>query len=90
MILNFYLRKHPSKGEMRPVERQNLAKVRHLLTTRGVRNAHKLDYHEAIQTLATLIAEECAGHRMREAGTGHRLTTAGIAGDKSSDGFSAS
>ena len=88
--LNFYLRKHYPKGEMRTVERQNLAKVRQLLTTRGVRNTHKLDYHEAIQTLAKRVAEECGGHRMRETATGHRLTTAGIAGDTSSDGFSAS
>ena len=86
--LNFYLRKHQPKGEMRTVERQNLAKVRHLLTARGVRNTHKLDYHEAIQTLAKRVAEECAGHRMRKAGTGHRLTTAGIAGDTRSERFS--
>ena len=90
MILNFYLRKHPSKGEVRPVERQNLAKVRVLLKKRGVPNSERMDYHEAIQTLATLIAEECGGHRMREAATEHRLTTAGIAGDTSSERFSAS
>ena len=86
--LNFYLRKHQPKGEMRAVDRQNLAKVRQLLTTRGVRNTHKLDYHEAIQTLARRVAEECAGHRMRETATGHRLTTAGIAGDTRSERFS--
>ena len=90
MILNFYLRKHQPKGEMRTVERQNLAKVRHLLTVRGVKNASKLDYHEAIQTLAKLVAKECGGHCMRKAATGHRLTTAGIAGDTSSERFSAS
>ena len=87
MILNFYLRKHPSKGEMRIVERQNLAKVRVLLKNRGVLNTSRLDYHEAIQTLAKLIAEECGGHCMRKAVTGHRLTTAGIAGDTSSERF---
>ena len=86
--LNFYLRKHHPKGEMRTVERQNLAKVRQLLTTRGVRNTHKLDYHEAIQTLAKRVAEECGGHCMRKAATGHRLTTAGIAGDTRSERFS--
>lgn len=84
MILNFYLRKHLSKGEMRTVERQNLANVRHLLTARGVKNASRLNYHEAIQTLAKRIAEECGGHCMRKAATGHRLNTAGIAGDTSS------
>ena len=89
MILNFYLRKHQPKGEMRTVERQNLAKVRHLLTARGVKNASKLDSHEAIQTLAKLVAKECGGHCMRKAATGHRLTTAGIAGDTSSERFSA-
>jgi hypothetical protein len=73
---------------MRTVERQNLAKVRHLLTARGVKNTSKLDYHEAIQTLARRVAEECGGHRMRETATGHRLTTAGIAGDTRSEPFS--
>ena len=58
MILNFYLRKHPPKGEMRTVERRNLAKVRVLLKKRGVPNAMKLDYHEAIQLLAKLVAAE--------------------------------
>ena len=83
MILNFYLRKHPSKGEMRTVEKENLAKVRALLKKRGVPPTRKLDYHEAIQTLAKLIAEECGGHCMRKAVTGHR--SAGIAGDTRSD-----
>ena len=83
MILNFYLRKHRHKGEMRAVERQNLAKVRHLLKARGVKNVSKLDYHEAIQALAKQIAEECGGHCMRKAVTGHRR--AGIAGDTRSD-----
>lgn len=87
MILNFYLRQHPSKGKMRSVERQNLAKVRHLLRARGVKNLSKLDYHEAIQMLAKRVAEECGGHCMRKAATGHRLTTAGIAGDTSSERF---
>ena len=73
---------------MRPVERQNLAKVRVLLKKRGVPNPERMDYHEAIQTLARRVAEECAGHRMRKAGTGHRLTTAGIAGDTCSERFS--
>ena len=86
--LNFYLRKHQPKGEMRAVDRQNLAKVRVLLEKRGVPNVSKLDYHAAIQTLARRVAEECAGHRMRKAGTGHRLTTAGIAGDTRSERFS--
>ena len=90
MILNFYLCKPQPIGGMRKVEWENLKKVRVLLKRRGVRNTGKLDYHEAIQTLAKRVAEECAGHRMRKAGTGHRLTTAGIAGDTSSDGFSAS
>ena len=58
MILNFYLRKYPSKGEMRTVEKDNLAKVRHLLTNKGVKNVFKLDYHEAIQALAKWIADE--------------------------------
>ena len=89
MILNFYLRKYPPKGEMRTVERHNLAKVRHLLIARGVKNVSKLDYHEAIQLLAKRIAaEECGGHCMRKAATGHR--SAGIAGDTSSDRFPAS
>ena len=88
MILNFYLRKHPPKGEMRTVERDNLAKVRVLLKKRGVPNASRVDYHEAIQALAKRIAEECGGHRMRKAATGHRR--AGIAGDTSSAGFSVS
>ena len=61
MILNFYLRKHPSKGEMRTVEKQNLANVRALLKKRGVPNASRLDYHAAIQTLAKQVAGECAG-----------------------------
>ena len=85
MILNFYLRKHPPRGAMRSVERENLAKVHVLLKKRGVPNASRLDYHEAIQLLAKLIAEECGGHCMGKAATGHRLTTAGIAGDTSSD-----
>ena len=72
---------------MRTVERQNLVNVQRLLTARGVKNVSKLDYHEAIQTLAKRIAEECGGHRMRKATTGHRLTTAGIAGDTSSERF---
>ena len=85
MILNFYRRKHPPKGEMRAVEKHNLAKVRVLLKRQGVLNASRLDYQEAIQTLAKLVAaEECGGHCMRKAATGHRLTTAGIAGDTSS------
>lgn len=85
MILNFYLRKHRHKGDMRTIERQNLVNVRHLLKARGVRNAARMDYHEAIQTLAKLIAEECGGHCMRKAATGHRR--AGIAGDTSSERF---
>ena len=85
MILNFYLHKYPSKGEMRAVERDNLAKVRALLKNRGVLNTSRLDYHEAIQTLAKLIAEECGRHRMRKATTGHR--SAGIAGDTSRERF---
>lgn len=88
MILNFYLQKHRYKGEMRAVERQNLAKVRHLLTARGVKGVSKLDYQEAIQLLAKLVSEECAGHCMRKAVAGHR--GAGIAGDTSSERFSAS
>lgn len=68
---------------MRAVERHNLANVQHLLKARGVKNAAKLDYHEAIQTLAKQIAEECGGHCMRKAATGHR--GAGIAGDTRSD-----
>ena len=88
MILNFYLRKYPPKGEMRAVERHNLAKVRQLLIARGVKNVSKLDYQEAIQLLAKLVAEECGGHCMRKAATGHRR--AGIAGDTSSRRFSAS
>lgn len=88
MILNFYLRKYPYKGEMRTVEKENLAKVRHLLIARGVKNVAKLDYHEAIQTLAKQIAEEGGGHCMRKAVTGHRR--AGIAGDTSRERFSAS
>ncbi len=85
MILNFYLRTYPPKGEMRTVERQNLVNVRHLLKARGVRNAARMDYHEAIQTLAKRVAAECGGHCMRKAATGHRLTPAGIAGDTRSD-----
>ena len=83
MILNFYLRKYPSKGEMRTVEKENLAKVRILLKKQGVKNVFKLDYHEAIQLLAQRVAEECGRHRMRKATTGHR--SAGIAGDTRSD-----
>lgn len=65
-ILNFYLRKHPPKGEMRtgwvsqPVHRHNLANVRALLKKRGVPNANRLDYHAAIQTLAKQVAKECS------------------------------
>ena len=70
---------------MRIVERQNLAKVRALLKKRGMPHTRKLDYHEAIQTLAKLIADECGGHCMRKAVTGHRR--AGIAGDTSSERF---
>ena len=73
---------------MRTVERQNLAKVRQLLITRGVKNISKLDYQEAIQLLAKLVSEECAGHCMRKAVAGHRR--AGIAGDTSSERVSAS
>jgi hypothetical protein len=73
---------------MRKVERQNLAKVRILLEKRGVPYASRLDYHEAIQLLSKLVAEECAGHCMRNAGTGHR--GAGIAGDTRSDRVSVS
>lgn len=58
MILNFYLRKHPPRGEMRSVEKDNLAKVRVLLKKRGVPNVGRLDYHEAIQLLAKLVAKE--------------------------------
>jgi len=68
---------------MRTVEKDNLAKVRVLLKNRGVLNASRLDYHEAIQTLAQQIAEECGEHCMRKAVTGHRR--AGIAGDTRSD-----
>lgn len=85
MILNFYLRKHPPKGEMRTVERRNFANVRQLLTARGVKHISKLDYQEAIQLLARLIAEECARHCMRKAVAEHRLIPAGSAGDTSSD-----
>ena len=85
VILNFYLRKRPPKGEMRTVERQNLANVRQLLIARGVKHVSKLDYQEAIQLLAKLIAEECAEHCMGKVGTGHRLIQSGIAGDTSSD-----
>ena len=91
MILNFYLRKYPSKGEMRAVERQNLAKVRHLLIAQGVKNISKLEYQDAIQLLAKLVAsEECGRHCLRKAATGHRLNTAGIAGDTRSERFSVS
>ena len=62
MILNFYLRKYPPKGEMRTVERQNLANVRALLKKRGVPNASRLDYHVAIQMLAKRIAAEGGRH----------------------------
>ena len=65
------------------MERQNLTKVRQLLTNRGVKHVSKLDYQEAIQLLAKLIAEECAEHCMGKVGAGHRR--AGIAGDTSSD-----
>ena len=67
------------------MERENLAKVRQLLIARGVKHVSKLDYQEAIQLLAKLVAEECAEHCMRKVGTGHRLIQAGIAGDTSSD-----
>ena len=73
---------------MRKVERQNLAKVRVLLEKRGVPYASRLDYHAAIQTLAKLVSEECAGHCMRNAVPGHR--GAGIAGDTRSEGVSVS
>ena len=73
---------------MRTVERHNLANVRCLLTARDVKHVSKLDYQEAIQLLAKLVAEECGGHCMRKAATGHRR--AGIAGDTSSERFSAS
>ena len=89
MFLNFYLNPNPSLGAMRNKEKSNLTNVRRLLYQRGVRNAARMDYHEAIQTLAKLVAKECGGHCMRKAATGHRLTTAGIAGDTSSERFSA-
>ena len=71
MILNFYLRRHRHKGEMRAVERQNLAKVRHLLIARGMKNVSKLDSHEAIQTLAKRVAELHAQSRHWAPRSGH-------------------
>lgn len=47
---------------MRTVEKQNLANVRALLKKRGVPNVSRLDYHEAIQTLAKRIAAEGERH----------------------------
>ena len=59
MILNFYLRKRTPVTMMRVSEVENLVKVRVLLKKRGVPNTvHQLDYHEANQLLAKLIAGE--------------------------------
>ena len=73
--------KSESKGHLCNLQVTKIPHFPILLKRQGVRNTGKLDYHEAIQTLAKRVSEECAGHRMRKAGTGHRLTTAGIAGD---------
>ena len=43
---------------MRVSEVENLVKVRVLLKKRGVPSVHQLDYHEANQLLAKLIAGE--------------------------------
>ena len=88
--LNFYLRKHPAeRGNARSRQTEPREGSAVLLDNAG-RSEHvsKLDYHEAIQTLARRVAEECGGHCMRKAATGHRLTTAGIAGDTRSEPFS--
>ena len=91
MILNFYLRKNWHKGEMRTVGK---AKSRESPAV-----AHNTGCEEHIQTGLSgsdpnrsrrQVAEECGGHCMRKAATGHRLITAGIAGDTSSERFSAS
>ena len=58
MILNFYLRKRTPVEMMRVSEVENLVKVRVLLKRRGVPSVHQLDYHEANQLLAKLIAGE--------------------------------
>lgn len=58
MILNFYLRKRTPVTMMRVSEVENLVKVRVLLKKRGVPNTERLDYHEANQLLAKLIAGE--------------------------------
>ena len=58
MILNFYLRKRTPVAMMRESEAKNLVKVRASLKKRGVPSVHQLDYHEANQLLAKLIAGE--------------------------------
>ena len=66
--LNFYLSKtrqpEPDRTskEYRVAE-ANLEKVRSILHKRGIRNAAKLDYTDAIFLLAKLVAEEIRDNR---------------------------
>ena len=57
MILNFYLRKNPPLAEMRAVEVKQFQKVKSLLRQHGI-NPNRLEYHQAIQTLARVIASK--------------------------------
>ena len=58
MILNFYLRKNQPLGTMRKAEIHNLRQMRISLKRRGVKNADQLDYNQAMQMLAKLVALE--------------------------------
>lgn len=61
MILNFYLRKNTPPGRFRDCELKNFAKVKSILQSKGIQNVQRLDYHEANQLLAKLVAAEIIG-----------------------------
>ena len=66
--LNFYLsktrqRKADRTSKEHRVTEANLANVRSMLHTRGIPNAARLDYTDAIFLLAKLIADEICDNR---------------------------
>ncbi|MDE0327353.1 MAG: hypothetical protein OXN27_25780 [Candidatus Poribacteria bacterium] len=66
--LNFYLsktrqRKADRTSKEHRVTEANLANVRSMLHTRGIRNAARLDYTDAIFLLAKLVADEIRDNR---------------------------
>ena len=66
--LNFYLsktrqRKAARTSQEHRVMENNLEKVRSILHQRGIRNAAKLDYADAIFLLAKIIADEIRYNR---------------------------